>query len=547
MPKTKSADRIYFNGQVLTMAEPGARAEAVATRGGRILAVGPLHVVEALADAQTERIDLRGRTMLPGLIDPHSHFPDSGELGLFQVDLNAPPIGNVTTMAGMLGRLKARAAETPPGEWVVGSGYDDTLMAEGRHPTALELDEVSRVHPVWCVHISGHMGVANSMALGLSGLTPDAPQPVGGHIHKDPATGALTGRLDEPSAMDFVMDLIPGRTAEEFRAVMARAGQEYAAQGITCAQNAWATRPVLDRLLQAAAEDRLPIRLIAFPDWRNALAISEGQESFDPPPGGMLIRGAAKVFADGSIQGYTGYLTEPYHTPPAGGVPDERGYPTYDLSTLCDIVERLYAAGWQVAIHGNGDAAIDDILAAHRQAQGRHGMEDKRHIVVHAQMAREDQLDAMQELGLTPSFFSLHVFYWGDRHRDIFIGPARAARISPAGSAVRRGMRFTIHCDTPVVPMTPLKLMACAVGRKTSGGQLLGADQRIDVETALRTHTIDAAWQMRVDHLIGTIEPGKLADFVIFDRLPDAGNLESLSVVATIVGGRVVHGGLTGG
>ncbi|MBN9045714.1 MAG: amidohydrolase family protein [Rhizobiales bacterium] len=156
-------------------------------------------------------------------------------------------------------------------------------------------------------------------------------------------------------------------------------------------------------------------------------------------------------------------------------------------------------------------------------------------------MAREDQLDAMKELDLTPSFFSLHIYYWGDRHRDIFIGPERAARISPAGSAVRRGMRFTIHCDTPVVPMTPLKLMACAIGRKTTSGQVLGPDQRIDIETALRTHTVDAAWQMRVDHLMGSIEPGKLADFVIFDREPSAENLETVQIDATILGDRLIY------
>lgn len=538
------ADTIYVNGTVLTMSGPGARAEAVAAKDGRILAVGTRAEIEALAGTATKRIDLAGRTMLPGLIDPHSHFPDSGDIALFQADLNAPPIGDVVSIAQMQEKLRARAAATPAGEWVVGYGYDDTIMAEGRHPTAAELDAVSREHPIWCFHLSGHLGVANSLALSLAGLTRETPQPQGGHIQKDASTGALTGRLDEPAAMDFVTDLIPARTFAQFEAILARAGADYAACGITCAQNAWCSQTLLDRLTRAAERGSLPIRLIAFPDWKDALAISEGRQSFDPPAGDMLIRGAAKIFADGSIQGYTGYLTQPYHKLPQDiAATGERGYPIYSRETLRDMVERLYAAGWQIAIHGNGDAAIDDIVFAHRSAQQRHGRSDSRHIVVHAQMAREDQLDAMKELELTPSFFSLHVYYWGDRHRDIFIGPERAARISPAGSALRRGMRFTIHCDTPVVPMTPLKLMACAIDRTTTSGKVLGPDQRIDIETALRTHTIDAAWQMRVDHLMGSIEPGKLADFVIFDREPDARNLETLQVVATIVGDKPVYPG----
>ena len=255
----------------------------------------------------------------------------------------------------------------------------------------------------------------------------------------------------------------------------------------------------------------------------------------------VLLEGAQGAMLDVDHGTYP-FVTSS-NTTSGGAATGERGYPIYSRETLRDMVERLYGAGWQIAIHGNGDAAIDDIVFAHRSAQQRHGRSDSRHIVVHAQMAREDQLDAMKELELTPSFFSLHVYYWGDRHRDIFIGPERAARISPAGSALRRGMRFTIHCDTPVVPMTPLKLMACAIDRTTTSGKVLGPDQRIDIETALRTHTIDAAWQMRVDHLMGSIEPGKLADFVIFDREPDARNLETLQVVATIVGDKPVYPG----
>jgi predicted amidohydrolase YtcJ len=158
-------------------------------------------------------------------------------------------------------------------------------------------------------------------------------------------------------------------------------------------------------------------------------------------------------------------------------------------------VDRLYAAGLQVAIHGNGDAAIDDILGALEAAQRAHPRPDARPVLVHAQTAREDQLDRMAALGVIPSFFVLHTWYWGDRHRDVFLGPERAARISPAASAARRGIPFTLHADTPVVPMEPLRIVWSAVNRRTTGGAVLGDEQRIDVLRALRGVTIDAARQ----------------------------------------------------
>jgi len=175
------------------------------------------------------------------------------------------------------------------------------------------------------------------------------------------------------------------------------------------------------------------------------------------------------LFADGSIQGYTGYLGEPYHVPFQGDAA-YRGYPIFERERLAAIVGELHRAGWQVVIHGNGDAAIDDIIHAYGKAQSESPREDARHVIIHAQMAREDQLDAMADLAITPSFFSLHTYYWGDRHRDIFMGPERAMRISPARSAIERGIRFSIHCDTPVVPMTPLLLAWAAVNRISTGG-----------------------------------------------------------------------------
>ncbi|MBW2282325.1 MAG: amidohydrolase family protein, partial [Deltaproteobacteria bacterium] len=210
---------------------------------------------------------------------------------------------------------------------------------------------------------------------------------------------------------------------------------------------------------------------------------------------------------------------------------------------LIETVERFHGAGLQVAVHGNGDAAIDDILDAFEAAQRKHPREDARHVVIHAQMARDDQLDRMRSLGLIPSFFTLHTFYWGDRHRTIFMGPERAARMSPAGGAVDRSLRFTLHADSPVVPMEPLRLVWAAVNRRTRSGFELGPEQRISPMQALRAVTIDAAWQHFEEDVKGSLEPGKWADLVILSGSPldDPERIDDLQVIETIVGGRSVY------
>jgi predicted amidohydrolase YtcJ len=249
-----------------------------------------------------------------------------------------------------------------------------------------------------------------------------------------------------------------------------------------------------------------------------------------------------KMFHDGSLQGLTGYLTAPYHTQPEGKS-GYTGYPARPRERLAAMVLQYHRAGYQVAVHGNGDAAIDEILFAFREAQEKAPRGDARHRIEHCQTPREDQLAAMKELGITPSFFVGHVYYWGDRHRDIFLGPERAERISPLASALARDIRFTIHNDTPVTPVDPLLLVWCSVNRLTREGKVLGAEQRIGVFEALRAVTIDAAWQNFEEKTKGSIEPGKLADFVVLAENPltvSPEKLKDVQILETIVGGKTV-------
>jgi len=531
---------LYRGGPVLTLDASNRIARAVAVEDDRIVAVGSEEELRDWIETHDPRVvELAGRALLPGFIDAHGHFPGGGISAVF-VDLNSPPIGDVEDIASLVDLLAERAAETDTGEWVIGLGYDDSLLEEKRHPTRADLDRASSEHPIGVSHISGHLAVANSAALELLGIDASTPDPEGGLIRRRFGGSEPDGVLEETAMDGFRKLALPG-LADGLR-VMKHAGERYLENGVTTAQSGL-TDPTLVRVLDWASWLGLvPVRLIVWPDLEAADAIAEGELAaggWDP----LRLRvGAVKIVADGSIQGYTGYLSEPYHVPP-GDDPSYRGYPRVARDDLIAQVGRLHRSGQQIAVHGNGDESIDDILDAYESAQAEHPRSDARHIIIHAQMARPDQLDRMAELGVVPSFFSLHTFYWGDRHRQIFMGPERAARMSPAASARDRGVRFTIHADSPVVPMEPLRLVWAAVNRQTRSGFVVGPDERLPVMEALRAVTIDAAWQHFEEDLKGSIEPGKLADLVILSASPleSPGTIDEIRVEETIIGGRTVY------
>jgi predicted amidohydrolase YtcJ len=442
-------------------------------------------------------------------------------------------------MAELVRKLTDRAAATAAGEWIVGWGYDDTLLREKRHPTRRDLDAVSAEHPVALWHVSGHLGVVNSAGLDALGIGANTPNPVGGLIRREAGGLEPDGVLEE-RAMDPILPVIQPSLWDSLRMVFA-ATELYLQAGVTTAQSGASQSSIMNGLAMMSGLGLIPLRLVLWPLDEAADALLDGSLTVDAD-GDSLRVGAVKLIADGSIQGYTGYLGRPYHVPP-GDDPEFRGYPRISRDLLAEQVTRYHREGFQVAVHGNGDASIDDILHAFETALAAHPREDARPIVIHAQMARDDQLDRMAALGVIPSFFSLHTYYWGDRHRDIFMGPERAARMSPAKSAADRGLRFTIHCDAPVVPMEPLRLVWAAVNRRSTSGAQIGTEERIDVMRALRAVTIDAAYQHFEEREKGSLEPGKLADLVILSGSPldDPAQIDSLRVVETIIGGRSVY------
>ena len=536
-------DTIFYGGQILAMNPTGDRWQAVAVLRRAVAAVGGSEEIKRLAGPRTEMVNLKGKTMLPGFYDAHGHFPNPGLAAVHYANCNSPPMGPAERIDDIVDALREKAAAAPGGEWVLGRGYDDSLLADMRHPTRFDLDRVSAERPVLIQHTSGHFAVANTRALTLAGITRDTPDPQGGIIRRDGGTGEPNGVLEE-TAMHRVRRLIPPFDEAQWTEGLRHAVSDYASRGVTTVVVAGCDRVGLARQRKAIADGTLTLRLVCMTG-KGAPGKPSIQETSGLVTGfgnAMLRLGAVKMFQDGSIQGYTGYLSKPYHTPFMGN-PDYRGYPRHSREELAQMVEEAHRAGSQIAVHGNGDAAIDDILHAYEQALSRYPRADARHRIEHCQMAREDQLDRMQELGVTPSFFVQHTFYWGDRHRRLFMGPDRANRMSPLRSALERGVRFTIHNDSPVTSINPLFSVWSAVNRLSRSGRCIGEAQRIPVTEALRSVTADAAWQNFEEEVKGSIEVGKLADFVILDANPLDANpemIKDIEILETVVGGNSV-------
>lgn len=527
------ATKLLWNATILTMDPHDAVASAVALDGERILAVGDRDGLEAFVGPDTECRDMEGKTILPGFYDAHGHILLTASMRDWE-DLNAPPIGDCRTLDDCLARLRERVAKTPPGEWVFAYGFDDTLMREKRFPTRRELDAVSPDHPLLVQHISIHLAALNSAGFAALGIDRDTPDPEGGVIRHEP-DGSLHGVVEERAFFDLVTPRLPVPSRERQIAAIAKTSREvYAARGITTALDAG----VLDYESAEALRETSERGLLAVRAHINPYYYLDAERlRFE----GRITTGGVKIMSDGSIQGFTAFLSRPYHTPFKGD-PDFRGYPAYPREELFAIIEAAHRKG-QFVIHTNGDGAIDDALDALEAAQAKCPRPGCRHILVHAQTIREDQLDRLKAAGFTPTFFVPHIYYWGDRHRDIFLGPERAARMNPIRSALDRGLVATSHCDTPITPVKPfLSIWAC-VNRLTSSGKVLGPDQRISVREALRAHTIHPAWQNFEDADKGSLEAGKLADLIVVDVNPlDCApeKLRDIRVLETMVGGETV-------
>jgi predicted amidohydrolase YtcJ len=529
------AERLYVGDHVITLDEETAGATAVAVKEGRIVFVGDRADADAWKGPGTEVVALGERALLPGFVDAHGHLFLQATL-IDHANLSSPPVGPVDDIAGLQATLREHIAAkgVPAGEWVLGYGYDDSLLAEKRHPTRKDLDAVSTTHPIALLHVSGHLMTANSLGLEKGNITPETPDPEGGTIRREADGKTPNGVLEETATYALRALLARPPTPEQYE----RAVAHFASYGVTTIQDGASSPEVVVQLAALERDGRLAVDVVAYP-----VGMEPDKMPADfafGPRGERLSVPGIKLVLDGSPQGKTAYLSQPYRVPPDGQGADYRGYPILPKPAVDGLVALWLGREVPILAHANGDAAAELLIDAVEAAAPAH---DHRTVMIHAQTVREDQLDRMAELRIIPSYFSAHTFYWGDWHRDSVLGPERAARISPTRTTQERGMHFTVHNDTPIVPPDMIRLLWATTNRETRSGKVLGANQRLTVEEALRAMTIEAAYQSFDENRKGTIAVGKQADFVILSADPLATapeDLLDLRVEATVSRGQVV-------
>ena len=514
---------LYFGGPIVTLEDP-QYAQALVERGGRIAYVGDREEAERLAGPGARRVDLEGRALLPAFVDPHSHL-----LACAYARLQVP-LGECAGWGEIADRLSRHVQERgiQPGEWVKGTGYDQNALAEGAAPDRFCLDRACPHNPVVIQHASGHAGVFNTLALErLGALNEDCG------LERD-GQGELTGRGEENPFLDL-LGRVPMDGLEDVLRAFQGAQEEYASHGITTAQEGL-LQPVMAPVYQEILRRGLlylDVNAYVPPADYDRLR-GQFAQGVSASPGTFQVAGM-KIFLDGSPQGGTAWVREPY----AGG---GCGTSTMTDGQVLSAFRQALDRDAQLLAHCNGDRAAEQYLTLLAQAEREAGKKLCRPVMIHAQLLGLDQLERVKALGVIPSFFVAHVYHWGEIHVKNF-GLDRAGRISPAGSALAQGIPFTFHQDSPVIPPDMLETIWCACVRRTKAGRVLGAEERIPVEAALRAVTQTAALQYGLERELGTLRPGKRADFVLLSGAPlrtPPEELKKLQVEWTIRCGRTI-------
>jgi predicted amidohydrolase YtcJ len=551
----ETAQLVLIHGRILT-ADPGdAIVQALAVRGGKIVAIGTDREILRLAGAATRRIDLHGRTATPGLIDSHAHIADAGVEDLYHVHLS-----DVSTVAEAVRRVRAGLAALKPGEWLQGDGWDEGKLAEHRYLWAADLDKVSPDNPVWLMHTTGHYGVANSAALRLAGITESTPNPIAGTIDRD-GTGIPTGVLKE-SAMNAVLDLVPPPTPEQQRAGILKSIDTLHREGITAVKDPSIQRPVWDAYKTLLNEGRLTEHVCVL--WyagstlesaRKALeAISEQPKPPRSLGDGRLLSCGAKIFMDGSGGARTAWLYEDWDRNSTERDTGNTGYPSTDPEVYRQQVRLFHRAGVHVGTHAIGDRAIDWVLDTYAQVLAETPIKGLRHSIIHANIPSGHAIDLMAQLeaqydAAYPEVQAPFMWWIGDTYAANF-GPERSQRLVPLKTFLKHGIHWGGGSDYSVTPVAARYGLWASVERETLkgtyGAHPFGTAEAVDIHAALRSYTIWAAHQLFLEKQIGSLEVGKDADIAVWDRdmysVP-ALELKDLKCELTLVHGEVVYDG----
>ncbi|WP_288550855.1 amidohydrolase [uncultured Brachyspira sp.] len=531
--------QVYYNGNIITMegnTEETIYAKALEVSNGVITKV--VYTDEEANNLIKNKsvIDLKGKTLMPAFIDPHSHIISFAQ-ALTTVDLSG-----TTNIAEIDSRLEdyIKNNKLTNGAWVIGFGYDNNLLPGKKNLTRDDLDKVSTNLAIFITHASGHVGSMNSKALEYFGVDENTQDIEGGVIERYPNSRKPTGYMEEAAFMKYAREVDFKVTDEEMMNFVNQAEDVYLSYGITTAQNSLIVNADLSLIENMITNNRFKIDIIGFIDLKNAPNIFDEHKDLIGKYSNRFKISGYKIFLDGSPQAKTAWLKEPYIT----GEKGYRGYPIHDYNTVKEYVRKSFDDKMQLQAHCNGDAAAEQYIDAISEVMTeRNTTNNYRAVLVHSQIVKENEYKRMREFNIIPSLFVAHIYYWGDTH-IANLGMERASQISASKTALDNNLPFTYHQDTPVIKPNMIETISCALNRTTKDGVLLGENQKINALNAFKAITINAAYQNGEEDIKGSLKEGKLADLVILSDDPlkiDAKDMNSIEVLETIKEGKTLY------
>ena len=546
-----SPDTVLVNGKILTVDPQDSIAQAIAVKGGKIAAVGTNDAIRKQYGAGAKVIDLHGQTVTPGLIDAHFHFQEVDAIN--EVDLN-----EVTSIGEALSKIQDKVKTVKPGEWIRGGGWDEGKLKELRWIYATDIDRVAPKNPVWLTQTMGHYGVANSYALKLAKIDPTTPDPHAGTIDRD-AGGRPTGILKE-SAMGLVRRLIPPYSREQERAGLLKAIADSNREGLTAVKDPAIRKAKWDLYQELLSQDKLTLHVFTL--WLGGRTMESARQTLvdmaglpKPPVGfgdDILIAGGIKLYMDGSGGARTGWLYQEWNMGSTGTDKGNSGYPTTDPDVYRQMVKFFHDEGYHIGTHAVGDQAIDNVVDTYAQVLKDKPTIGLRDSIIHANLPTDHAIETMAMLQkkydagypeLQPTF----MWWIGDTYSGNY-GPARSLRINPLHTYLEKGIKWGGGSDYPVTPFAPRYGLWASVERKplnaVYGAHPFGTSESVDIHVALKSYTIWAAHQLFLENRIGSLEPGKDADLVVWDRdiytIP-SDQIKDMKCELTMFRGRIVY------
>lgn len=544
--KEPSASKIFFGGDIVTVNDAMPTVEALAVSDGKIIAVGAKKDILDLADPKTVLVDLKGKTLIPGFIDAHSHYFSALTVAN-QVNLYPPPSGPGKDVPSILKTLKEFSEKKgiKKGELIQAYGYDDSVMPNSRLLNRDDLDKTFPDNPVVIGHVSMHGGVLNSLAQKKWNITEKTKTPPGGIIVRKKGTNEPYGLIMETAWIPIFENLPKPKTTKQIVEWSLAAQNLYASYGVTTAHEG-ATHSSEFEIMKKASENGVNlIDVVSFPFITEVDKVLENypKEKWGQYNNGLKV-GGVKITIDGSPQGRTALFSTPYLR---GGPSGEKNWKGGDLTfpedTIEQYIKKVYDMNVPLNLHANGDGAIDTFLRLHKKIASGSLAKSRNITIIHSQFVRKDQLKKYAEYKIRPSFYTLHTYYFADTHIKNR-GLEQTEYISPMKDALELGIHPTNHTDFVVAPLDQLFVLWSAVNRKSRGGLTIGASQKISALDALKAQTIFAAEQYEEESLKGTLEEGKIADMVVLDRNPltvDPDEIKNIKILETIKNGETIY------